>query len=350
MESNNDLPRQIDGNAGGATDAPRMRQPVEVEVVRASDLSYATFVREYVRRNRPVVIDGAAARWPALERWTPEYFRDRFGDQQVQVSYRDRMAMSDFIDAVLRSTAEQPGPYLYRVFLHEHLPAVLPDLSPENPYAFAGRHGSALIPERWWRPDGYLKLLIGGVGSKFPVMHYDGDHEHAQITQIYGDKEFYLFSPRDTDKLYARPLQTNWSEVENPAEPDLERFPLMAQATPYRAILKPGQTIFVPMLWWHAARALSVSISVCTNTLDRSNWAGFVSDVCAEAETPTLKRILKRSYFGAAGTVMRAMEDLQTAAPGLARALRFPAWISPAAPDFHQDPSTRQLRFRIPVA
>ena len=350
------MEHQMDSSAAAraetspAQDTARMRAPRDVEVVRARDLPYEAYLREYVRRNRPVVIDGAAEKWPAMQRWTPEYFRERFGDETVQVSYKERMLMRDFVDAVLESTRERPGPYLFRAFLHEHIPGLLADLSPENPYIFAGRFGSALIPERWWRPDGYLKLLMGGVGSKFPVMHYDLEHAHAQITEIYGDKEFFLFPPEDGPNLYPRSLQSNWSQVEDPANPDLQRFPRMAQATPYRAVLKPGQTIFVPMLWWHAARPLTVSISVCTNTLERSNWRGFVHDVCTDGDAGVAKRLLKRGYFEAAGVLMHAMEDFQNLVPGLAKALRLPGLISPAGPDFHQDPSTRQLRFRIPVA
>ena len=336
--------------AGAAQPALRMPEPREIPVVRAAELPFEAYLREFVHRNLPVVVDGAATRWPAMRRWTPDYFRKRFGEQAVQVSYKQRMPMAEFVDAVLASTAEAPGPYLYRTFLHEHMPALLADLVPENPYAFAARYGSSLMPQRWWRPDGYLKLLMGGVGSSFPVMHYDLEHAHAQITEIYGDKEFYLFAPEDGQNLYPRPLQANWSQVDNPAAPDLSRFPRMVQATPWRAVLKPGQTIFVPMLWWHAARPLSVSISVCTNSLDRSNWAGFVADVCASPEGQPLKRFLKRGYFCTAGALMRAMEDMQNRMPGLARALKFPTAVSAAAPGWRADPSTRKLEFRIPVA
>lgn len=337
-------------NRDGAANNPRMREPIPVEVIRAQDLPHAAFIHEFVRRNRPVVISDAARDWPAMSRWTPAYFRDKFGDETVQVSYTSRMTMRDFVDAVEASTEQCPGPYLYRAFLHDHLPGLLPDLMPQNHYTFPARYASPLMPEQWWRPDGYLKLLMGGPGSKFPVMHFDLEHAHAQITEIYGDKEFYLFPPEDSDKLYPRPIQTNWSQVESPQSPDLERFPLMAQATPYRAVLRPGQTIFVPMLWWHAARPLSVSISVCTNTLERSNWAGFVDDACATSEGRPVKRLLKRAYLGGAGALMQVMEDFQTAAPALARAMKFPAAVSPASPHFAKDPSARRLEFRIPVA
>jgi len=339
---------------GGGPDHARAQQaltrpPLAIDVVRAQDLPYTAFLHEYVRKNRPVVIADSVRDWPALSRWTPAYFRDKFGDETVQVSYTQRMPMRDFVDAVEASTAQAPGPYLYRLFIHDHLPALLADLSPQNPYAFAGRHASPLMPERWRRPDGFLKLLMGGVGSKFPVMHYDLEHAHAQITEIYGDKEFYLFPPEDSDKLYPRPNQKNWSQVDNPAAPDLERFPRMADATPYRAVLKPGQTIFIPMLWWHAARPLSISISVCTALMDRSNWPGFVKDVCDRSANSAAKTVLKRLYLAGAGSIMHRMEDLQTAAPTLARTLRFPMTLSPASPDFSKDPSETPMKFRLSV-
>lgn len=339
---------------GGGPDRARAqplqtRPPLAIDVVQAQDLPYNEFLNEYVRKNRPVVIADSVREWPALSRWTPGYFRDKFGDQTVQVSYTKRMAMRDFVDAVEASTVDAPGPYLYRLFIHDHLPQLLADLRPQNAYAFAGRHASPLMPERWRRPDGFLKLLMGGVGSKFPVMHYDLEHAHAQITEIYGDKEFYLFPPEDSDKLYPRPGQKNWSQVDNPAAPDLSRFPRMAEATAYRAVLKPGQTIFIPMLWWHAARPLSISISVCTVLMDRSNWPGFVGDVCGRSKNSAAKTALKRFYLKGAGSVMQAMENLQTATPLLAKRLKFPSALSPASPDFAKDPSETPMKFRLSV-
>ena len=328
---------------------PETRPPLAIDMVRAQDLPYNEFLNEYVRKSRPVVIADSVREWPALTRWTPGYFRDKFGDQTVQVSYTKRMPMRDFVDAVEASTVDAPGPYLYRLFIHDHLPQLLADLRPQNAYAFAGRHTSPLMPERWRRPDGFLKLLMGGVGSKFPVMHYDLEHAHAEITEIYGDKEFYLFPPEDGDKLYPRPTQKNWSQVENPAAPDLSRFPRMAEATAYRAVLKPGQTIFIPMLWWHAARPLSISISVCTALMDRSNRPGFVEDVCDRSKNSAAKIALKRFYLTGAGSVMQVMENLQTATPLLAKRLKFPSALSAASPDFAKDPSETPMKFRLSV-
>jgi len=56
-----------------------------------------------------VILD-AVTEWPALRKWTPEYFKQSFDDEVVQVTYRERMKMSDFIDAALASSTEHPVP------------------------------------------------------------------------------------------------------------------------------------------------------------------------------------------------------------------------------------------------
>jgi Cupin-like domain len=284
---------------------------VAVERRAAANLPYETYLRDYVANNRPVVVEGAGSGWPAVGKWTPEFFKTRFGPKMVDVSYEERMPFADFIDGVLASTAEKPGPYMYRLFICVHLPELLPDLDPPNPYGFARRLASPLMPGTWRRPDGYLKLLIGGVGGRFPVMHFDGENMHATITEIHGDKEFLLYPPEDGPYLYPKPDAPNLSLVQDLENPDLARFPLFAQATRYRAILKPGDTIFVPSHWWHTARVLSPSVSVCTNQVDQSNWNGFVREVCLPQRGDSApKREAKRAVLMALGLSLSALERL----------------------------------------
>ena len=322
-----------------------------IERTDADQLSYEDFLSRYMHANRPVVISGVASDWAAMRTWTPENLKQRFGSQPVAVGYERNMPFDTFIDQVLESSPDKPGPYMYRSFLHEVLPELLPDVMPQNKYAFARRYASPLMPEKWRRPDGYLKLLIGGVGSKFPVMHYDGENSHAVITQIYGDKEFVVFPPDDGQYLYARKAFPNHSAVDDPIMQDRERWPLLAQAQPYRAVLKPGDMIFVPARWWHAARALSTSISVCTNTLDPSNWAGFQSEVVEEqAKTSQRKASQLKRRLTRIDKVLSRLERFQKRSTGLARALRFPAAIAPISAEGTPDPSRKQLRIRIPTA
>jgi hypothetical protein len=331
----------------GRTPAPWL----PIERVDGTHLSYEDFLARYMHANRPVVISNVAGDWPAMRNWTPEYFKKRFGSQPVAVGYDRNMPFDQFIDQVLASSPENPGPYMYRSFLHEVLPELLPDVIPQNKFAFARRYASPLMPEKWRRPDGYLKLLIGGVGSKFPVMHYDGENAHAAITEIYGDKEFVMYAPEDGQYLYTKKFFPNHSMVDDPVMQDLQRFPLLVKATQYRTVLKPGDMIFVPAKWWHAARALSTSISVCTNSLDGSNWAHYVDEVAAdEAKTSPQKAKRLRAYLTATGRVLDAMENLQRSSPALARALVLPGVLAPASAEVAPEPSRRQLNIRIPTS
>ncbi|KAA0197583.1 hypothetical protein HAZT_HAZT001660 [Hyalella azteca] len=42
--------------------------------------------RDYVGANKPLLMRGAVAHWPAVSKWTPQYLRDRVGDVAVSVA------------------------------------------------------------------------------------------------------------------------------------------------------------------------------------------------------------------------------------------------------------------------
>jgi len=315
-------------------EAKQQSQPKTVQIpkVSARELPYKQYVNDYVAANRPVVIQNAAPGWKALQTWTPEFFKNAFGDQTVDVTYGVQQKLADVIDGVLASTALKPGPYLHKVIIHQHMPALLPDLAPENVYAFPMRYCSPLMPTRFRRPDGYLKLLIGGVGGKFPLMHYDSDNAHAVISEIFGDKEFVLFAPEDTDCVYPHPNSPSTSQIDDLDHVDPVRFPNFQKATQYRAVIAPGECIFVPSRWWHSARVVTTSISVCTNLMHATNWNGFVDLACDPGATKSRAGLLlKRAYLGVSGMIMSMSEMLQNAFPG-SRIVRSIGALSPATP------------------
>jgi Cupin-like domain len=286
-----------------------------VERRRAEDLPYDEFLTEYVIKNRPVVIENSVPQWPALNTWTPEFFKRNFGLKMVDVTYGVSRPLGEVVDEVLASTEQKPGPYLHKVIIHQHMPELLPDLSPESVYGFPRRYASPLMPRRFHRPDGYLKLLIGGVGGRFPLMHYDSDNANALITEIYGDKEFVLFGPEDTPFLYPHTPGGNTAQIDDLEHPDLEKFPLFQNATQYRGIIHPGDSAFVPSHWWHTTRVVTTSISVCVNMLHAANWPGFVSECCSPKNVSWPARSVKRLYLESVGAIMTVAEQSQRKYP-----------------------------------
>lgn len=81
------------------------------------------------------------------------------------------------------------------------------------------------------------------------------------LVQICGHKRVVLFPPHDANLLY---LSGDKSQVVDIDKPDLDHFPLFAQAHAYEALLQPGDVLFIPALWFHNVQALEFSVAVNT--------------------------------------------------------------------------------------
>lgn len=101
---------------------------------------------------------------------------------------------------------------------------------------------------------------------------------------IKGEKHFTLLPPSDVFGLYERefpsyqyadvksckdfrivPLQdfsTSWIPVD-PTKPDLKRFPLYAHTSPMECIVRPGEMLYLPAMWYHrvAQKGLTVAVN-----------------------------------------------------------------------------------------
>lgn len=246
---------------------------------RRSRLSYEEFDASYLRPQRPVIITDGLRAWPALTKWTPEFFRDVHGDKVVRVAGTD-MRLGDFMQAVLASSDERPSPYLNNLLVRQQFPEIAADILPEFVYALPDRLRSPLLKGAVTGAGtraGIPELLIAGRGARFNL-HYDAAFLLGFVTQVHGDKEFLVFAPEDGRYLYQRPDDPRYSQIPNIFDVDLERFPLFAKTTPMRFVLGAGETIFNPAGWWHATRILSPSIAMVISTVNASNWPAFRRD------------------------------------------------------------------------
>ena len=292
-----------------------MKARMTCDIERRSKLSYDEFAGRYLYANKPVVITDALNDWKALSRWTPEFFKTEFGNMKFTISdtevgqsgYKDgggrEFVMAKFIDQVLASTDENPAPYFRNKILYELFPSLKSDIEPLPEY---------FLPN--WLPDHYLlkpvrevlnrgaaiEIYIGGKGGAFPVLHYDGAGTHAFLMQIYGRKQYIVYPPDQERFLYPSPDKANLSLINSVDRPDLEKFPLFAQAKPTIFVLEPGELLFVPSHWWHTAKMLTPSITISINVLNESNWAELVGFVAKRRRNPLLS-YASRIYLGSAG-------------------------------------------------
>jgi histone arginine demethylase JMJD6 len=294
---------------------------MSTDIERRANLSYSEFSDRYMYANKPVIVTDALRQWRALSRWTPEFFKEEFGDMRFSMSRvgpgqaRDgetgdeEYTMARFIDRVLESTEENPAPYFHNRILADLFPSLCQDIEP--------------LPEYFqpnWLPERYLvgyvgkvlnrgaaiELYVGGKGGSFPVLHYDGAGTHAFLMQVYGRKQFTVYPPEQEPYLYPSPEKQNSSMVNSVDTPDLERFPLFAKAVPTTFVLEPGELLFVPSHWWHTTTMLTPSITLSINTLNQSNWHELIAFV-AMRRSP-LVSLASRVYLTGAGA-WRAWRD-----------------------------------------
>lgn len=230
-------------------------------VDRRHGLSRETFLEEYYAANRPVVLEDSCDLWPARGLWTTDYLVATIGSAEVEVmsgrdgddryeahadEHRQSMPFDEFIAKLLASGGGNDA-YLVanNQFLSSAAAAPLWDDFTVDPRYLVGEAAR-----------GNAFLWLGPAGTLTPLHH---DAMNVLFNQVVGRKRFRLFSPLDSPWLYNS--LSVYADVD-PVEPDLEQYPLFAKATPHVVVLEPGETLFVPVGWWHHVESLDWSASV----------------------------------------------------------------------------------------
>ncbi len=207
-------------------------------------LTAETFAENYLKPLKPVVFTDLTASWEATQKWTVEFFKEKYGHLEVPVysanyskpgkTYMVPDKMMPFREFL--SISEQ-GPTDLRMFLFNifrHAPELCNDFS------------TPTIME------GFIKqfpfMFFGGEGSKV-ALHYDIDMSHVFLNQIYGRKRVVLFPPEQSRQIYQHPYTVaSYIDVNNP---DYEKYPALKHAWGYDCMVNPGETLFMPSGYWH---------------------------------------------------------------------------------------------------
>lgn len=105
----------------------------------------------------------------------------------------------------------------------------------------------------WWG-----KKTSDGVITK---LHRD--FQISFLAQIWGEKKLHLFSPDQSDELYAAPAFNLYQLCGvDPGAPDLVRYPRFAAARPLEVTIGPGDMLMIPTGWFHCVWALTDVLSV----------------------------------------------------------------------------------------
>jgi hypothetical protein len=230
----------------------------DLDIQRIERPTREEFQRDWVDRNRPVILTGVASEWPAFS-WTPEYLRSVAGDSDVTVHYQE--------EANFHYWYQHLGERQDREMKFSQLLELLTGEPPERRYYMTEHELEKVSPrlledvdlDRYL--DRVIPMLFMGRDTYMP-MHYHGATE-ALLCQLHGSKSITLYSPDQFRLLYPRRWYSRapvFSRVDT-RDPDLDRFPKFKRARPMSFRLEPGEILFIPVHWWHVTGVEGFQIS-----------------------------------------------------------------------------------------
>jgi len=238
-------------------------------------ISPAEFKRNYIDKNRPLIMRKMTANWPAMRKWSFEYFASLQLPKRLYLEKGNVMQGTPEYDeldysAYIRRLIEDDGDaskrqgYLsvFKIF------RAFPHLKEDVDFSLFSQFKLKNTAAGW----------IGPAGT---VTGYHIDWGDNVFVQVCGRKEMRLVAPQDSRYMYAnnRFDQGTTSSDVDAQNYDSQRFPLFARATEYRIVLQPGDMLFIPRGWWHHVRSLDKSISVSNIGYDAK---GLVVDLLSQ--------------------------------------------------------------------
>jgi hypothetical protein len=279
-----------------------------MEVQKVSNISHQEFINRFYNPGIPVVFKSASKAWKASTLFTPEYFRNQFGERQTRISDQD-CTIREILHWIENSSPSNPAPYPIKFDIPDQLPELMSLITPLGMnYAKPNWFESKAFPRKVFGSS--IELFFGGPGGKFPIAHIDLFHTNAWITQLYGKKNFIVF-PRGQDKfLYPNVKNPIVSDV-NIFNPDYEKHPAFRQATPIIVTIEQGETIFIPWGIWHSSESLTPSISVIFDQINKRNFYAWTRDVWDYKKTGNkLKAVLSMGYYAVAANILCRIGDV----------------------------------------
>lgn len=241
----------------------REQDPFYDRIERISSPSLHEFFYKYWLGCKPVIITDMAKDWGILDSWTFERFESEFGDEEIEIqsgresdkefeinsyTHKTKTTVKQFIDTINSQTSDTNDVYMTannQVFAKTKFKELLKELG-KLP-AFMSTEPNCI---------GWRHLWMGPKGTVTPFHHDSCALIHLHIQ---GRKLWRFVSPFDYGNLY------NHKHVFSPVDIfniDYKKYPMMKGVKFTDVILNPGETIFLPMGWWHGVKSLDKTISI----------------------------------------------------------------------------------------
>ncbi|MCT4640768.1 MAG: cupin-like domain-containing protein [Bacteriovoracaceae bacterium] len=228
-----------------------------IEVKRVKNITLKELKKNYINKGIPVVLEGFAKNWPALDHWQPQKLKNRFGSDTAKIfeaNLENQLTYdvkeSNLTEVFEAMEKEDSSKYCrFNRLLYDH-PELLNDF--DNKWLYKTR---CLLSS-----GKTFQVFLGAINS---VTSLHSASEHNIFTQVYGQKHWYIIDSR-YDVLLDPPVNGTpyfYSDL-NPDKVDNDNLAYFKHIDVMETTLNPGDILFNPPSFWHQVTNKSSSIGV----------------------------------------------------------------------------------------
>ncbi|MFO0552072.1 MAG: cupin-like domain-containing protein [Polyangiaceae bacterium] len=219
--------------------------------------SESDFERDHLRGGEPVLLDGVYRGQPIEALRSLDALETRFGDMPIEICdeyFARYQTTKQFYGAPREETTV--AAWLAGLEQSSSRRMVIELDMPESFQALFEL--PAHVGYRYWEPDGIRALLFLGNRGNAAHMHFDTDFNHVLFHQVIGQKRLVLLPPRVGPLL--QPI-ANASAYCFERMREADQRGLLAGLGAVEVLLEPGDTVYIPPLWWHYLEYTDVGLS-----------------------------------------------------------------------------------------
>jgi hypothetical protein len=244
----------------------------EMNISKIERISLHSGINKFMAQTRPVIISDYGSEMKNFSSmnqysWWLEHFGSQtipyalFNDLAYDENCRDGMTTLSMFISLLESNPnnlqfaiyENPAANILGLYKYLMPPNIIPKDCP-------------VMSANIWMGSPHVKSPMHQDGRKTDCTGQAPDKTHNLNFQIKGRKHVILAHPNQTPNIYAKPTSMHKSrfpeiEVDLFKPIDLNKYPLIQEASFFEEILHPGELLYVPRGWWHAFYALENSIN-----------------------------------------------------------------------------------------
>lgn len=217
------------------------------KVERRHNLSIEEFQKQYIAKNKPVILAGLTECSRKTNMFSLDYFSEKCGDAEVLIDLYDsklthKGTISDLVKQIKLSSSDKPV-YLQEWWFQEDFESFFDDFGDISHFADDWGH----------KVMGFMNhtLWIGSKGALTPI-HEDTIHFNLWTAQLFGKKEWFLLS------------KGTFLHAKADGSPDYERLLNEQSSQPMSCTLEAGDILYMPYKWWHRTETLEHSASLNT--------------------------------------------------------------------------------------